>query len=204
MGKRKKLPEVTKRTAIQDFENADGRLLDLGKAQIALQKLEADMNIRINGIKEQFAAKAIALATDAAHIEGEIKQFFEENVGLMAGPIFKGSWGKITYRLNPPKITLLRGKKEAGIVAALQAAGRDDVLRTTIVLNRQAILEAGLDEELDKLGVRVTRTQTFKAAPDLVKIATQAPAPGRDGVAPHRASGLPAPAQASRKETGAA
>jgi len=160
-------------TALGNWMAVDRALLDLGKAQIGRKALEAEMEKAVAQVQERFKARMERLTTEEAHVTGEIEQFVRANQAEMDGT-FKGSFGKVQFRMNPRKVTLLRGKKEEKIVAALQEAGRDELLRATVVLNRQAILQGGTDEELEALGVRVTQTTTFKVSPDLKAIETAA------------------------------
>ena len=161
-------------TALANWPAVEGALFQLGKVLIEKKKIEATINERIQKIEEHFQGTAADLAEREAHVKGEIEQFVREHQGEMESGTFKCTYGKARFRLNPKKVNLLRGRKEEKVVEALQEIGRDEMLRETVVLNRQAILDQGLDTELEKVGIRIVQTETFKAEPDLKTIETVA------------------------------
>ena len=174
-------PKSAPDSVLNSWTEVDLGLLSLGKTQIIKQRLEAEINQRIARVHEQFQNQVQAVAENEAHITGEIEQYFLQHKGDLPGGTFSGTYGKVSYKLNPPKVIFLAGRKEENVVGRFEEIGRQDVLRTKTVLNREAVLDKGLDPELEKLGVRIARTASLKTKPDLKKIAEMPDAAAKAG-----------------------
>jgi len=172
--------EITKEAvqgALKSPRSLDLKLVD---AQVARRVLDRLVGYKLSPLlwfKVRKGLSAGRVQSVAVRLiverEREIEQFVREHKSDIPKQ-FSGNYGKISYRLNPPKIVLTKGVKEDDLVSKLKAAGRSDVLREVTELDRSAILSKGVDEQLKTLGIRIAQTETLTVKPDLEKISSQA------------------------------
>ena len=143
-------------------EQAEALLLDIGKAQREVARIEADMNDHLAEIKDGFEKAAqpynedISEKFSALHIWAEAHK--DE---LLKGKLktAKISTGELSWRTTPPRVSV-RGKDE--VIEMLKRMKLTHLIRTTEDINKEAILN---EPEAIKgiAGVSIVQKEEFAA-----------------------------------------
>lgn len=140
----------------QSIDEVNHAIDTIGAHQRELQKLEAEMNEKISGIKaeyglraEPFVAEIKALAAGVqvycdAH-RGELTQGMKVKFARLAA-------GEVTWRLGNPAVRIKKGISEETILQLLRGLKRTEYIRTREELDKEAILGASeVRSALDEL-----------------------------------------------------
>jgi len=153
-------------------EQADALLAELGRAQLARQKIEARMNEKIIKIKAEAEAEAAPWMRAEQAIEQALEKWFASaRAELAKGKrSFKMTFGKIGARWIE-SVALIPGhwSWETAVIA-LKSRGLGFFIRQKEEVNKDAILAAGRDTEFEPCGLRIARGEVFFAKPDLDKV----------------------------------
>ena len=127
--------------APQSREEAARYIREIGEANRAVARLEADMNDLVAAIKDEAERQAAPLAAYARDLTEGLRMWCEANrQALTDGGKRKNAdfgTGKIEWRLSPPKVTI-RGGVEAAI-AAIKRLGLP-FLRMSEEIDKEAML----------------------------------------------------------------
>jgi len=153
-------------TIIDDWDQADICLRRMGEIDIAVEKIQGDMTLKINEIKEAAATRAEGLKVERAALEYQITQFCEGNKTDFA----KKRTKELTFGVIAFKVTtkiVIRAKKAC--VAAMEALGLQQYLRITKEPDKDLML--GLDDQvLAKVGASKKIEDKLRIEPAIEKI----------------------------------
>lgn len=151
---------------ISAWEAVDASLRRMGEIDIAVEKIQGDMTLKINEIKEAAATKAEGLKVERAALEYQITQFCEEHKTDFAKKRTKEfTFGVIAFKVTTKIV--IRAKKAC--VAAMEALGLQQYLR--IIKEPDKDLMLNLDEQtLVKVGAARKTEDKLRIEPAIEKI----------------------------------
>ncbi len=162
--------KVKKKVAVpKDLAEAAEFLSNLGKAQQAIDEINADLTAEVEKLKKAAATKA-KLEQERINIllEGLFAFAHPRRKELTAGGPSKTvtlPTGELRWRTTPPKVNISSTEK---VLAALEKLGLQRFIRQTPTVNKEAML-AEKDVATSVDGVSITQTDEFVAAPLEVK-----------------------------------
>lgn len=154
--------------SITNYEEADKKLLELSKHEAFIAKKEADMNSKMQAVKEKFETETADARAQKQLIETDIQVFCSMNkTDFLKQRAKKLLHGVIGFRTNPPKVIQLN--KKFTIKTSIELAKKifdDKYVRMKEELNKDAILtdySSGTltDDNLAGVGLRVDQDETF-------------------------------------------
>jgi phage host-nuclease inhibitor protein Gam len=152
---------------IQSYEDLDKQLLELGRLDSFIAKKEAEMNTKLQNIKDKYAEETTEARSTKAMIEKEIQAFGLLNKGDFSKERTKSFiHGSIGFRTNPPKINQLNKKYSVATSIELLKKIFNKYTRQKSEIDKDAILtdyaaKAITDENLAAAGLRVDQEETF-------------------------------------------
>lgn len=152
---------------ISNFDDVDAALKELCECEVALSKLEGEVTLKCNEIKERYKEKTEPLVNQSAFIRQEIENFCEANKAEFAEKRSKELvFGTIGYRLSK-SVSLPRVKaKVEGLIKAIKSYGFKDCITYTEKPNGEALAELN-DGDLVKLGLKRVVKDNFRIEPKL-------------------------------------
>ena len=154
----------------KSWEEVNAALKELGELNIKKQKLEGELTIKINEIKEKTLEKAGILKTQISEIEKNIERFAMQNKSeFLKTRNKKLTFGTVSFRLV--KSVVCNCKDEA--IKALKALNLDFCIRSKEELDKDECLKLAESEEktLLKAGITIKSEDKVKIDPDYVKLA---------------------------------
>ncbi|MEW5970242.1 MAG: host-nuclease inhibitor Gam family protein [Pseudomonadota bacterium] len=153
-------------------DEANAYLLQIGRNKIELNKLEAEMNERINSVKLEYDVKAMGIKYDTEHLELAIEQFAESNKQeFLNKRSMELSFGTIAYRV----VERVNIRNIKACVNAIKNCFKDDEDRQKHYIitdekpNKENLKE--LDAvTLAKFGVTVKKADQIRIEPNWEKI----------------------------------
>lgn len=147
---------------IENFDDVDVALKRLCECEVALSKLEGEVTLKCNNIKEAYKAKTEPLVNEAAFIRQEIENFCEQNKAEFSQKRSKEFvFGTIGYRLSK-SVSLPRVKaKVEALLKAIKSYGFKDCISYTEKPNGEALAELN-DGDLVKLGLKRVVKDNFR------------------------------------------
>jgi phage host-nuclease inhibitor protein Gam len=166
---------------INCFDDVNRVLFELAQLQSAISKKEADMNSRIQKVKDKFDEETKDARAAKELLEKEISAFCLLNKAEFQKNRSKTLlFGKVGFRTTPPKVTQLNRKYTvATTIELLKKIFTGKFLRTKEEVDKEALLAAYASGELtdDKLaavGLKVDQEDQFSYDIDWEKIDTEA------------------------------
>jgi phage host-nuclease inhibitor protein Gam len=157
---------------LPDWEAVDQALRRMGEIDIAIQKLEGEMTLRINEIRELYDNKAAGLKAERAALEKAVIGFCDTRKHEFARTRSRElTFGVVAYRVTR-KIHI---KSKAACVAALKALGLTSYLRIIEEPDKEA-LETLDDAVLVKVGASRKIEDKLRIEPNLERLRAQAAA----------------------------
>jgi len=143
------------------LEDVNAHLLAIGRRRLELEAIEVRMNHDITQVKANYAGRLGELVGEITALE---KALGEEVAGARKSLFKKGVktlgllFGWVGFRELRGSVTVPRGTSEDEAVALLQKRGLDQLVRTRLEVNKEAIqaaLSAGelTEEQLHKCGL---------------------------------------------------
>ncbi len=120
---------------LKNWEDVGINLKMIGECQIAIERIEADMNMKISDLKLDAALKSRVHQDKIKQMELEIKEFSEENKVDIKGKTKILDFGKIGFRISS-KITL---KSIEAVLNNLRARKMNDCIRTKVEVDKEAL-----------------------------------------------------------------
>lgn len=150
------------------WEEVNAFLLQIGKNQINTQKLEADMNSKINEIKLEFDLKAKGFKAESNDLELAITKFAENCKDEFLKTRHKElAFGIVAYKVTE-KLTI---RSVMACVNSLKQLGLQEYLRIKEEPNKDKLKE--LDSStLAKIGVSLKKEDKIRVEPAFEKIKT--------------------------------
>lgn len=154
--------------SIVSYEEADKKLLELAQHESFIAKKEAEMNGKINTVKEKFDSETADARAQKQLIETELQAFCSVNkTDFLKQRAKKLLHGIIGFRTNPPKVIQLNKKFTVKTsLELLQKIFEDKYVRSKVEINKDSILtdySAGSlsDDKLAGVGLRIDQDETF-------------------------------------------
>jgi phage host-nuclease inhibitor protein Gam len=161
-------------TTPRNREAADQLLRRLGEIEIAMSRIEARMNTAIQRAEDQATEDAGEAPAERVAIEEALQEFFlieRKNLPPKARSL-KLTFGTLGVKPSTT-VEVIRCWNESQAIAALAAAGREELIRQTLSLHKPAIHEAAAedDEMFRHCGILINRSENFYAKPNLLALA---------------------------------
>lgn len=152
---------------IENFNDVDMALKRLCEVEVSKSKLEGEVTLKCNDIKEAYKPRVEALSNEANFIRQEIENYCEANKGEFAEKRSKEmAFGVIGYRVSK-SISLPRVKaKIEGLLQNLKSFGLRDCIIYEEKPNKEALVELD-DASLVKLGLKRVVRDNFRVEPKL-------------------------------------
>jgi len=154
---------------IREWPDVDLVIEDIGRAAIARDKLEGQLNVHIADLKARFGGRIQELDQQIADWTARLEAFCAKRRGEMdvvkggKGCVHKGVFGKAAFRACPPAIVFT--KKAEKVLAALRARRLFDCIRTVEEPNKDVM--AALDAEtLAAVHAKKKPSEQFEVKPD--------------------------------------
>jgi phage host-nuclease inhibitor protein Gam len=151
-----------KESKYTNWDEVDQAMKDLGELTISKAKLEGELTIKINVIKDEFQVKADGLAEKIKVIVEHIGLYAEANKeAFLKDRTKKLTFGSISFRLTEKLVI----KNVKAAIAALKTLKLDNYLRVKEELNKEAM--KGLDDStLVKIGVSRKKSDSLSIEPN--------------------------------------
>lgn len=153
---------------IKTYEELENALKEYAINDTALAKKEAEMNQRINKIKEEFEEKTKELRYVIDTTAGEIEAFCNKNKSDFDKSRSKEyQFGTVGFRTSPPKVAILNRKYNTETVLELiKRVFKKAYIRVKEDLDKEAILAdyAGKkidDGKLASVGLKIDQDEQF-------------------------------------------
>ncbi len=161
-----------KTPVIETVEEVDQKLLDLGGLKVHISKAEANMNAKMQALRQKFDEETQDDRAKAEFIEKEIEQYCIINHAKFDRQrTIELTHGSIGFRTNPPKVNQLN--KKYSVQTSLELIKRiftGKYLRTKEEIDKEAILtdyatKAITDEQIAGVGLRIDQGEKFFCEP---------------------------------------
>lgn len=151
---------------MEDWEQVDAALRRIGEIDIAIEKIQGDMTLKINEIKAQAEAKAEGLKKERKNLEKAISQFCEEHKEEFAKKRSRElTFGVVAYKVT--KRIVIRSIKAC--VAAMEALGLEQYLRVEKKPDKELMMNLD-DQTLAKIGATRKIEDKLRIEPAIEKI----------------------------------
>lgn len=160
--------KVKSKYVCSSWEEVNAFLLQIGKNTIETQKLEAEMNSKLNEIKLEYDVKAKGLKADTAQLETAIENFAENTKDEFLKTRHKElTFGVVAYRIA--ESVTIRSIKAC--VNSIKQLGMMEYLRIEEKPNKDKLKE--LDQStLAKIGASYKKEDKIRIEANLEKIKT--------------------------------
>lgn len=152
---------------LKNWDDVDMALRLKGECELGLDTIEADMNMRINDIKQESEKLAKPLKEKIKLLEGQIKEYAEENKTDIEGRTKNLTFGKVGFRLSSS--VAVPTKKMSKIIDNLRKFGMENCIKITETVNKE-ILETYSDKDIAKVGAARKVEDKFWCEADKEKI----------------------------------
>lgn len=153
---------------IKSFSDIDGALKRICELSVGIEKINGEVTIECNRIKDARKAEVERLESEKGFIEQQITFFCEENKAEFAEKRSREfTFGEIGYRLTKSvKLPRLKAKVEALLKAIKSYGLADECIIYEQTPNKEALAELR-DEDLVKLGLKRTIKDNFRIVPKI-------------------------------------
>jgi phage host-nuclease inhibitor protein Gam len=153
---------------IKTYEELEIQLKEYALNYAALAKKEAEMNEKLNKIKQDYEEKTKELRYTTETIQGEINAFCTKNKSDFDKVRSKEfQFGTVGFRVNPPKVTLLNRKYNLKTVLELvKRLYKKAYVRVKEDLDKEAILADYAGKKIDDgklagVGLKIDQDEQF-------------------------------------------
>lgn len=164
---------------IKNWTEADAVIRLVGERQIARDRMEGVMNERIAAVKAEYENHLKGVDAEIAAAEAALEAWCVKHRDEMtpagkdprsSGLVWRGVFGKVAWRITPPKLTLL--KKVEKVLAALKAQRLEHCIRTVEEPNKEVLLALD-DATLKTVHCQKKGGEQFEVKPDYAQIEQQ-------------------------------
>lgn len=152
-------------TKLHSWQEVDQALREIGEAQFEIERIEADLNGRIDKLKAEATKKISPIAQRKALKELAIQQFTIENREAMEAKTKILTFGQVGFRRS----TKLIVRKTQEVIRRLRDLGLKDCIRVKESVDREALKQKG-DAILEAVGVIKKTEDVFWYEVDREKI----------------------------------
>lgn len=156
------------RIELRDWDEVDIALRRIAECQIALDTIDAEMNMKINDAKAEADKLATPLRLAVKEQTGLVQDFTDGHRADLDGKSKQLTFGTVGYRTSPPKAHIPAGKTES-VIENLREFGMDNCLNIKVSINRN-ILATYKEEDVLKVGAKMVREDNFFCEPDKEKV----------------------------------
>lgn len=149
---------VASEPVLRDWAAVDATLRDIRECRHALVELGVEKDRRIDGIKDEYTRNAVPLQNRIKRLEGDVKDYVDAHRAELCGKSRVLTFGTVGYRLSSKLV--IASSKVAEAIAALKAMGKDELVRTSETLDRQALAKQPA-ELLESIGAYVKQSDEF-------------------------------------------
>jgi phage host-nuclease inhibitor protein Gam len=151
---------------LADWIEVDQRIRRMGEIDIAIEKIEGDMTLKINEIRDQYEEKAEILKAERQILEDSITTFGEDHKEEFAKVRSKDlTFGLVAYRV----VRSIYIRSKDATVAALRALKLDQYVRIIEEPNKEAMEDLD-DKILAKVGAKRKVEDKFRIEPNIERI----------------------------------
>ncbi|MBF0546199.1 MAG: host-nuclease inhibitor Gam family protein [Candidatus Riflebacteria bacterium] len=160
-GKKKQVAKL-----FNDWTEVDQALRRMGEIDIESERLDGNMTLAINEVKESFQPRKDVLINERKDLEESITAFVEQNKGEFAAIRSKElDFGSISYRL----VKKIVFKSKEAVVAALKVMGLLTYIRTIEEPDKEA-MENLTNQELLKIGASRKEDDKLTIKPNIQRL----------------------------------
>jgi phage host-nuclease inhibitor protein Gam len=155
---------------INNWKDVDQALKKIGELDIAIEKVNGDLTLKVNELKNEAKEKTDGLSDEKKELEKSIKGWCEAHKEEFAKKRSrKMDFGTVGYRLVE-SISIPRVKdKVAALLKSLKAYGHKQCIKTEEAIDKDELVKLP-DSDLVKLGLQRKTKDNFRIEPDIVKI----------------------------------
>lgn len=152
---------------IKNYEDVNLTLKRLAELSVALEKINGEVTLECNRIKESRASEVERINNEKKYLEQCITNFCEDNKGDFAEKRSKEfTFGTIGYKLTK-SVTLPRIKEKVEkLLIALKSYGCTKCIKYEETIDKDEIVELD-DSTLVKLGLKRTIKDNFRIVPKI-------------------------------------
>ena len=151
---------------LSNWDEVDLRLRRIGEIQIALEKIEGDMTLRINDIRQDYKESIGIFESERRDLEEAITSFSEMHKDEFTKARSKDlTFGLVAYRV----VRKIMIRSNEACVAALRALKLDQYIRVTEEPNKEAMADLE-DNQLAKVGAKRKVEDKFRIEPNIERI----------------------------------
>ncbi len=156
-----------KNMELKNWDDVNRALKLKGECELSIDTLEADMNLKINDIKQETERLSKPLKEKIKQLEYEIKDFTEENKSEIDGRTKVLMFGKVGFRLSSS--VSVPTKKLSKIIENLRKFGMENCIKVTETVNKD-ILGTYSNADIAKVGAVKKVEDKFWCEADKEKI----------------------------------
>lgn len=158
-------------TKILSFNDVDSALKRLCELEVAINKINGEVTLKINEIKDERKAEIERLDNEKKYIEQEITLFCSENKAEFAEKRSKEfNFGKIGYKVSKSVKGLPRIKEKLEkFINTLKSFKLDDCIKYEETVDKEALAELN-DSDLVKLGLQRVVKDNFYIKTEIEKL----------------------------------
>lgn len=153
---------------IKSFEDVEPALVELGRRESFIAKKEAEMNKKIQEVKDKFESDVIAQRSEADLIRRRIEDFCKSNSNEFKEKKSKDfTHGTIGFRTNPPKVQLLNRKYNLKTaIELIKKIFKNSYIRTKEEIAKETVLADYAQKKLDdsklaSVGLKIDQEESF-------------------------------------------
>ncbi|TAK59408.1 MAG: hypothetical protein EPO24_07675 [Bacteroidetes bacterium] len=162
------MAKQTIKTTMKSFDDVDKALLKLANNESYIQRKEADMNAKMQAMRETFDKETAESRQAVLALQEDIENFCTLNKNefekVRTRDLVHGSVG---FRKTPPKVSLLNRKYNWNtVIELLERLNLVKYVRTKKEVDKDSILTDSAaneitDEKLSSVGLRIDQTEQF-------------------------------------------
>ena len=156
-----------KESIYNSWNEVDNGMKKMGELQIEKTKLECELNLKINKLKEDCSALCTNISAEIKSIEKEISRFCEEHKDVFLNKRSKKlNFGTIAYRVSEKvKVSCV-----SAAIKTLKALNFDFCLRIKEEIDKDEVkkLDANI---LTKAGINIIKEDKLSIEPAIIEIA---------------------------------
>ncbi len=157
-----------KESVLKTWDEVDDFLKKLGELEIQKTKLNGELNIEINKLKDKYIFKAKVLKKQFDDVKKEITRFCDQNKDAFVKKRTKTlNFGTVAYRVSE-KVDCVC---EEITIKALKALNLDCYIRIKEEIEKEKLKELSASI-LTKIGVSIIKEDKLSIEPNMVKIAS--------------------------------
>ncbi len=156
-----------KESVLKSWDEVDKSLKKLGELEIQKTKLDGELTIKINELKEEYSTKGVAIKKEAEDIKKEISRFCEQNKDSFVNKRNKKlNFGTLSYKITKKVLCPC----VATVIKAIKALNLDFCLRIKEEIEKDKLKELDANT-LTKIGVSIIKEDKLSIEPNMAEIA---------------------------------